>query len=206
MQRQRHKGGPDGDEQQCMCELAVVFEKQQRVRRRTDEYIEIRRHARNAAEERDSAELLASRHDLRCGRAERASWPRRIYLYGIAFVGALLILFELAQVVYRLLLWVLGDPNADFFGAETLDGLVRAAVAAAFWAVHILAIRDDTRMVDKEAEAAARESEQKERRREDLAVRIEELETELSALRAELAELEDELQEADEEQEENGEE
>ena len=130
--------------------------------------------------------------DNEAGRAERASWPRRVYLYGIALVGALLILFELAQVVYRLLLWALGDPNADFFGAETLDGLVRAATAAAFWAVHLLAIRNDTRMVDEEAEAAARESEHKERRRDDLAARIAELETELSALRAELAEMEDE--------------
>ncbi len=130
--------------------------------------------------------------DNEAGRAERASWPRRVYLYGIALVGALLILFELAQVVYRLLLWALGDPNADFFGAETLDGLVRAATAAAFWAVHFLAIRNDTRMVDEEAEAAARGSEHKERRRDDLAARIAELETELSALRAELTELEDE--------------
>ncbi len=130
--------------------------------------------------------------DNEAGRAERASWPRRVYLYGIALVGALLILFELAQVVYRLLLWALGDPNADFFGAETLDGLVRAGTAAAFWAVHLLAIRNDTRMVDEEAEAAARESEHKERRRDDLAARIAELETELSNLRAELAEFEDE--------------
>ena len=130
--------------------------------------------------------------DNEAGRAERASWPRRVYLYGIALVGALLILFELAQVVYRLLLWVLGDPNADFFGAETLDGLVRAGTAAAFWAIHLLAIRNDTRMVDEEAEAAARESEHKERRRDDLAARIAELETELSTLRAELAEFEDE--------------
>ncbi len=130
--------------------------------------------------------------DNEAGRAERASWPRRVYLYGIALVGALLILFELAQVVYRLLLWALGDPNADFLGAETLDGLVRAGTAAAFWAVHLLAIRNDTRMVDEEAETAARESEHKERRRDDLAARIEVLETELSALRTELAELEDE--------------
>lgn len=144
--------------------------------------------------------------DNEAGRAERASWPRRVYLYGIALVGALLILFELAQVVYRLLLWVLGDPNADFFGAETLDGLVRAGTAAAFWAVHLLAIRNDTRMVDEQAEAAARESEHKERRRDDLAARIAELETELSALRAELAEMEDEDLETDEEQEKNGEE
>jgi len=130
--------------------------------------------------------------DNEAGRAERASWPRRVYLYGIALVGALLILFELAQVVYRLLLWVLGDPNADFFGAETLDGLVRAGTAAVFWAVHLLAIRNDTRMVDEEAEAAARKSEHKERRRDDLEARIAELETELSARRTELAELEDE--------------
>ena len=130
--------------------------------------------------------------DNEAGRAERASWPRRVYLYGIALVGALLILFELAQVVYRLLLWALGDPNADFLGAETLDGLVRAGTAAAFWAVHLLAIRNDTRMVDEEAETAARESEHKERRRDDLAARIAELETELSTLRTELAEFEDE--------------
>ena len=68
----------------------------------------------------------AAVQDNETGRAERASWPRRLYLYGIALVGALLILFELARVVYRLLLWALGDPNADFFGIETLDGLVRA--------------------------------------------------------------------------------
>ena len=134
------------------------------------------------------------------GREERASWPRRVYLYGIALVGALLILFELAQVVYRLLLWALGDPNADFFAAETLDGLVRAVTAAAFWAVHLLAIRNDTSMVDEEAEAAARESEQKERRREDLVARIESIETELAELRTELAALEDEEQEVEDEE------
>ena len=64
MQEQRHQGRPDGDEQQCMCELAVIFEKQQRVRRRPDEYIQVRRHARNATEQRDDADLAASRPDL----------------------------------------------------------------------------------------------------------------------------------------------
>ena len=138
-----------------------------------------------------TAQRVAEKDD-ESGRAERASWPRRVYLYAIALIGALLILFELAQVVYRLLLWALGDPNADVFGAETLDGLVRAAAAAAFWAVHLLAIRNDTRMVDEKAEEAAREAEQKERRREDLAARIEELETELTALRVELVEMDEE--------------
>ena len=57
---------------------------------------------------------------MRAARAERASWPRRVYLYAIALIGALLILFELAQVVYRLLLWALGDPNADVFRRRDL--------------------------------------------------------------------------------------
>ena len=146
----------------------------------------------------------AAVQDNETGRAERASWPRRLYLYGIALVGALLILFELARVVYRLLLWALGDPNADFFGTETLDGLVRAATAAVFWAVHLLAIRNDTQMVEEAEEAEAPESEQGQqdapRRREQLLARIENLETELSALRAELAELEDEVDEEKEAQ------
>ena len=64
----------------------------------------------------------AAVQDNETGRAERASWPRRLYLYGIALVGALLILFELARVVYRLLLWALGDPNADFFGTKRWTG------------------------------------------------------------------------------------
>ena len=146
----------------------------------------------------------AAVQDNETGRAERASWPRRLYLYGIALVGALLILFELARVVYRLLLWALGDPNADFFGIETLDGLVRACTAAVFWAVHLLAIRNDSQMVEEVEEAEAPESEQGQqdtpRRREELLARIENLETELSALRAELAGLEDELDEEKEAQ------
>ncbi len=122
------------------------------------------------------------------GRSERGSWPRRAYLYGIALVGALLILFDLAQVVYRLFLWALGDPNADPFGSETLDGLVRAGVAAVFWILHILAIRTDSSLTDEE-EAAPMESRS---RRAELVGRIERLEAELSALRAELADMQDE--------------
>ena len=129
------------------------------------------------------------------GRAERASWPRRLYLYGIALVGALLILFELALVVYRVLLWALGDPQADVFGAETQGRLVRAVTAATFWVVHLLAIRTDSRMVDELPETEAPDAEVEpvdaQGRRTELLARIENLETELSALRAELAGLED---------------
>lgn len=136
-----------------------------------------------------------AQQDNETGRAERASWPRRLYLYGIALVGALLILFELALVVYRVLLWALGDPQADVFGAETQGGLVRALTAAAFWAVHLLAIRTDSGMVDESPETDApdadREPEDAASRRAELLARIQSLETELSALRAELSGFDD---------------
>ena len=122
------------------------------------------------------------------GRAERGSWPRRAYLYGIALIGALLMLFELAQVGYRLLLWALGDPNADPFGAETLDGLVRAGAASVFWILHILTIRTDSRLTDEDVVA----QDEDRSRRAELIARIEHLEVELSALRAELADMQDE--------------
>ncbi len=141
----------------------------------------------------------AAVQDNETGRAERASWPRRLYLYGIALVGALLILFELALVVYRVLLWALGDPQADVFGAETQGGLVRALTAAAFWAVHFHAIRTDSRMVDDSPEAEALDADEETvdavSRRAELLARIDSLETELSALRAELVGLEDEVEE-----------
>lgn len=137
--------------------------------------------------------------DDEAGRAERASWPRRLYLYGIALVGALLILFELALVVYRVLLWALGDPQADVVGSETQGGLVRALTAAAFWAVHLLAIRTDSRMVEEspetEAHDADREPVDAPGRRAELAAQIQSLETELSALRAELSGFDDEVEE-----------
>ncbi len=140
--------------------------------------------------------------DNETGRAERASWPRRLYLYGIALVGALLILFELAVVVYRVLLWALGDPQADVLGVETQGGLVRAVTATAFWAVHLLAIRTDSRMVDESPETEAPDAEREPvdapSRRAELLARIENLESELTALRAELAGLDDEVREVSE--------
>ena len=144
----------------------------------------------------------AAVQDNETGRAERVSWPRRLYLYGIALVGALLILFELARVVYRLLLWALGDPQADVFGDETQGGLVRALTAAAFWAVHLNAIRSDSRMVDETVDVEPPDGDHDEldapRRREELLARIDTLETELSALRVELVGLENEVEEKEE--------
>lgn len=127
----------------------------------------------------------AAGQDGPVGRSERGSWPRRAYLYGIALVGALLILFELAQVIYRLFLWALDNPNADPFGIETLDSLVRSGTAAIFWTLHIIVIRADSQQAGEEEEVVVEEHS----RRDELISRIERLDAELADLRAELAAL-----------------
>lgn len=101
-----------------------------------------------------TVQSIARRPDT-AGAAERRSLMRRIYLFGVALVGALLILFYLAQVVYRLLLSLLGDPNAALLSAATANDLARSLIAAALWSLHLLAIRHDSRMA--EAEDAAQE-------------------------------------------------
>jgi hypothetical protein len=121
-------------------------------------------------------------------QAERTSGPRRAYLYGVALVGALLILFEFATVIYRLLLFLLGDANADLFGTETLDSLVRSGTAIVFWIVHVLAIRGDTRLTESAGEVGLT-VEAVVARRILLEERINRLEEELAAARAELASL-----------------
>jgi hypothetical protein len=121
-------------------------------------------------------------------QAERTSGPRRAYLYGVALVGALLILFDLATVIYRLLLLLLGDASADLFGTETLNSLVRSGVAIVFWIVHVLAIRGDTRLTEAN-EVAELTEEAVVARRTLLEERIHRLEEELAAARAELATL-----------------
>ncbi len=121
-------------------------------------------------------------------QAERLSGPRRAYLYGVALVGALLILFDLALVIYRVLLWALGDPNADVFGAETLDSVVRSGSAVIFWIVHVLAIRTDTRLTERNAVIVPTPEEAAERRAA-LVLQIEQLETKLAVAHAELAAL-----------------
>ncbi|MBX3002257.1 MAG: hypothetical protein KF893_27275 [Caldilineaceae bacterium] len=119
-------------------------------------------------------------------QAERTSGPRRAYLYGVALVGALLILFEFATVIYRLLLLLLGDANADLFGTETIDSLVRSGTAIVFWIVHVLAIRGDTRLTEAAGEAEPI-AEAIVDRRALLEERITRLEEELADARAELA-------------------
>ena len=72
VQEQGHSRRSERNEHQRMGELAVVFQQQQRVRGRIDEDVEIRRHARQAAEEGDGAEFLGFQCGLRRDGADRA--------------------------------------------------------------------------------------------------------------------------------------
>ncbi len=129
----------------------------------------------------------ARRDDLD-GARERDAWPRKIYLYGVALVGALLILFDVAQVLYRLLLFLLGEPNAELFAPETAESLARSGVALIIWGAHVLELRRDARLgtnlVDEADEVTARESQ-----RTALVARIERLEEELAEAQRALAKL-----------------
>jgi hypothetical protein len=132
-----------------------------------------------------TAQRLARRADA-AGAQERASLPRRIYLYGVALAGALLILFHLAQVVYRFLLLLLGEPDAALFSAATVNDLARSVIAAGLWLVHLLAIRGDARFGIVEATPSGTPVVAD---RAALEQRIARLEAELAAAKAALAAL-----------------
>nr|HMN30993.1 DUF5671 domain-containing protein [Caldilineaceae bacterium] len=132
-----------------------------------------------------TAQTLARRPDL-VGAQERSSLPRRVYLYGVALAGALLILFHLAQVVYRLLLLLLGEPQADLFSAATVNDLARSVIAAGLWVVHVLAIRGDAQMGTVESALPALTVTEQ---RALLETRIQQLQSELAAAQAALDEL-----------------
>ena len=133
------------------------------------------------------SQRVARRDDL-TGQAERASGPRKVYLYGVALAGGLIILYYLAQVAYRLLLVLLGDASGAFVGAGPVGDLARSAIAAAIWSIHVMAIRRDSQMGAEpvpEVPAAIELDEQ----RAILEARITMLEMELDEARAELAAL-----------------
>lgn len=131
------------------------------------------------------AQRAARRTDAE-GQSERASGPRKVYLYGVALVGALVILFFLAQVVYRILLALLGDPNVRLFDMSAVGDLAQSGLAAVFWVIHVFALRGDAQL-GTEAPAASAPSEPE--RRSRLEARIAALERELAELRRELAAL-----------------
>ncbi len=125
------------------------------------------------------------------GSAERDALMRKIYLYGVALIGALIILFQLAQVIYRLLLALMGDYTGSLFSTETAHQLADCLVAGAIWAVHLLAIRNDARLEKATPKppapaAAAASSATPEERRAYLEQRRADLEQELERVRQEL--------------------
>jgi hypothetical protein len=125
-----------------------------------------------------------ARRDDRMGLEERASGPRKVYLYGVALAGALLILVYLAQVVYRLLLVLMGDSGSALLGAETAEAIARSAISAALWTVHVLAIRKDGQQgTDAPPDEDAAVS------RAALVARIAQLEADLAAAQRDLAAL-----------------
>lgn len=132
-----------------------------------------------------TAEQIARRQD-RVGQEERASGPRRVYLYGVALVGALLILYYLARVAYRLLLILMGEPGSILVGGEIAGELARSLIAAALWGVHVLAIRRDGQQGTEAPPPLVDRTEQRAR----LEARIQELEAELATARRDLAALE----------------
>jgi hypothetical protein len=142
-----------------------------------------------------TVQSVARRPDA-VGEAERASWPRRLYLYTVALVGALIILYYLTTVVYRILLLLLGEPDVALFGAETVDALARSAITLVFWMVAVLAIRQDGQLgveddvvpegVGGSVDVLMTETTT---RKAQLETQIHQLEAELSAAQAQLAAL-----------------
>jgi len=118
------------------------------------------------------------------GAQERDSWPRKVYLYGVALVGALVLLSTLAQALYRVLLTLLGEPDLAFSSNELAYQLADSAIAAVLWSIHLWALRADGRFEKPPQVVEAPDP------HAALQVRIALLEQELNSARAELAALE----------------
>jgi hypothetical protein len=133
-----------------------------------------------------SVQKIARRED-EAGMAERSSLPRRIYLYGVAFVGAILILSYLAQVIYRIFLFGMGGNAADNFTGLLAEDIARSLIAAVLWFVHLKALRDDGALGAEGAPFLGGGSDG--RRRNQIERKIDNLEHELIRLRTQLVEI-----------------
>lgn len=130
-----------------------------------------------------AVQAVAQRDDA-AGADERTALTRRIFLFGMALVSAVLVLVFLAQVIYRIFLMLLGAPDAGLWSAEAANELARAAVSAVVWLFTVFTIRADGRMPSPPEPAHAPAA-----RRTALEARIEQLEAELAQARRELATL-----------------
>lgn len=77
------------------------------------------------------------------GSAERRATLRKIYLYGVALVTALVVLVNLASALYQLLRLALGESSGSGLLGDFAGGLVNTIVVAVAWFYHIIAIRRD---------------------------------------------------------------
>lgn len=125
-----------------------------------------------------------ARRDDAAGADERTALTRRIFLFGMALVSAVLVLVFLAQVIYRVFLMLLGAPDAGLWSAEAANELARAAVSAVVWFFTVFTIRADGRMPAPPEPAHAPAA-----RRAELQAQIQWLEAELGQARRELAAL-----------------
>lgn len=133
-----------------------------------------------------AVQSVARRED-EAGAAERSSLPRRIYLYGVAFVGAILILSYLAQVIYRLFLFGMGGVATDNFGSILAEDIARSLIAAILWVIHLKALRDDGALGAEGAPFMGGGGDG--RRRDQIERKIDNLEHELIRLRTQLSEV-----------------
>lgn len=78
------------------------------------------------------------------GQAERGATLRKVYLYGVALVGAVVVLFNLSSAAYQFLRVVLGEMSSNLVLGDVAGALVNSGVAAAAWLYHLVAIRQDS--------------------------------------------------------------
>jgi hypothetical protein len=84
--------------------------------------------------------------DTEAGREERRATLRKIYLYGVALAGALVVLFNLASAAYQILQVLLGESGGTVLAGNIAGALVNSLVAAVAWLYHIYAIQRDGTM------------------------------------------------------------
>ena len=95
-------------------------------------------------------------------------------------------------MIYRLLLVLVGDPNAALFSTETAHQLADCLIAGIVWGVHLLAIRSDGRMDKLTPQAASAPAQSVElhrlaleERRQLLVAQLAQIDQELSLLQVE---------------------
>ncbi len=118
---------------------------------------------------------VATRPD-RIGQQERASWMRRVYLYGVGLVAGLVMLVYSGRIVYALWLWALGVSTPIFWTTAT-NAIGPGVLSVLVWVYHLYTIQQDNRRSEAELSLPDREALLAER--EALLRRLAEIEAQL---------------------------